>query len=87
VRPGDRFDLLVRRLGIVEGVAHPSCDQVVGAEDAFRIGEYISIGQTRGTVEGIAIRSLKMRHHRGPIHTVPFGEIKQLTNYSRDGSS
>jgi small-conductance mechanosensitive channel len=54
------------------------------AEDAFRIGEYISIGNTRGTVEGIAIRSLKLRHHRGPIHTVPFGEIKQLTNYSRD---
>jgi moderate conductance mechanosensitive channel len=54
------------------------------AEDAFRIGEYISIGATRGTVEGIAIRSLKLRHHRGPIHTVPFGEIKQLTNYSRD---
>jgi small-conductance mechanosensitive channel len=54
------------------------------AEDAFRIGEYISIGSTRGTVEGIAIRSLKLRHHRGPIHTVPFGEIKQLTNYSRD---
>jgi len=54
------------------------------AEDAFRIGEYISIGNTRGTVEGIAIRSLKLRHHRGPVHTVPFGEIKQLTNYSRD---
>jgi small-conductance mechanosensitive channel len=54
------------------------------AEDAFRIGEYISIGNTRGTVEGIAIRSLKLRHHRGPVHTMPFGEIKQLTNYSRD---
>jgi small-conductance mechanosensitive channel len=54
------------------------------AEDAFRIGEYIEVGSTRGTVEGIAIRSLKLRHHRGAVHTVPFGEIKQLTNYSRD---
>jgi small-conductance mechanosensitive channel len=54
------------------------------AEDAFRVGEYIEIGNTRGTVEGIAIRSLKLRHHRGPVHTVPFGEIKQLTNHSRD---
>jgi small-conductance mechanosensitive channel len=54
------------------------------AEDAFRIGEYITVGTTRGTVEGIAIRSLRLRHHRGAIHTVPFGEIKQLTNYSRD---
>ena len=54
------------------------------AEDAFRIGEYVVIGNTRGTVEGIAIRSLKVRHHRGSLHTVPFGEIKQLTNESRD---
>ena len=54
------------------------------AEDAFRIGEYVVIGNTRGTVEGIAIRSLKLRHHRGSLHTVPFGEIKQLTNESRD---
>jgi moderate conductance mechanosensitive channel len=54
------------------------------AEDAFRIGEYIQVGNTRGTVEGIAIRSLRLRHHRGAVHTVPFGEIKQLTNYSRD---
>jgi small-conductance mechanosensitive channel len=54
------------------------------AEDAFRIGEYVVIGNTRGTVEGIAIRSVKLRHHRGSLHTVPFGEIKQLTNESRD---
>jgi small-conductance mechanosensitive channel len=25
-----------------------------------------------------------MRHHRGALHTVPFGEIHHLTNYSRD---
>ena len=54
------------------------------AEDAFRIGEYIEVGTTRGTVDGIAIRSLRLRHHLGAIHTVPFGEIKQLTNRSRD---
>ena len=54
------------------------------SEDAFRIGEYIQVGATRGTVEGIAIRSVRLRHHRGPVHTLPFGEIKQLTNYSRD---
>ena len=54
------------------------------SEDAFRIGEYIQVGNTRGTVEAIAIRSVRLRHHRGPVHTLPFGEIKQLTNYSRD---
>jgi small-conductance mechanosensitive channel len=35
-------------------------------------------------VEDISIRSLRLRHHNGPIHTVPFGEIATLTNFSRD---
>ena len=25
-----------------------------------------------------------MRHHRGALHTVPYGELKSLTNHSRD---
>jgi small-conductance mechanosensitive channel len=53
-------------------------------DDAFRLGEYIEVGETRGTVEKISIRSLRLRHHRGALHTVPFGEIAQLTNQSRD---
>lgn len=53
-------------------------------DDAFRIGEYIDIGDVKGTVEKISIRSMKLRHHRGALHTIPFGEIRHLTNYSRD---
>jgi len=53
-------------------------------DDAFRLGEYVEIGNIRGTVERISVRSLRLRHHRGAVHTVPFGEIKHLTNYSRD---
>ena len=53
-------------------------------DDAFRMGEYVEIEKTRGQVEKISIRSLQLRHHNGPVHTIPFGEIKQLTNYSRD---
>lgn len=53
-------------------------------DDAFRVGEYIEIDQLRGTVESISVRSLRLRHHRGPVHTIPFGEIKSLTNHSRD---
>ncbi|MDH3231682.1 MAG: mechanosensitive ion channel family protein, partial [Alphaproteobacteria bacterium] len=53
-------------------------------DDAFRRGEYIDIGKVRGTVERINVRSLVLRHHLGPLHTVPYGEIKYLTNYSRD---
>lgn len=53
-------------------------------DDAFRTGEYIDIGVAKGTVEKISIRSFQLRHQNGPLNTVPFGEIKRLTNYSRD---
>lgn len=53
-------------------------------DDAFRKGEYIDIGSVKGTVEKISIRSMQLRHHRGPLNTVPFGEIQYVTNYSRD---
>jgi small-conductance mechanosensitive channel len=53
-------------------------------DDAFRTGEYIDVGAVKGTVEKISVRSLRLRHHRGYLHTIPFGEIRHLTNYSRD---
>jgi small-conductance mechanosensitive channel len=53
-------------------------------DDAFRKGEYIDIGDVKGTVEKISVRSFQLRHHRGPLHTIPFGEIRFLTNFSRD---
>lgn len=53
-------------------------------DDAFRIGEYIEMDNLRGTVESMSLRSLRVRHHRGAVHTIPFGELKSLTNYSRD---
>ncbi|MGV6849494.1 MAG: mechanosensitive ion channel domain-containing protein [Marinibacterium sp.] len=53
-------------------------------DDAFRVGEYVDVGGTTGTVEKISIRSMQLRHHRGPVHTIPYGEISKLTNYSRD---
>jgi small-conductance mechanosensitive channel len=53
-------------------------------DDAFRIGEYIESGNIRGTVESFSLRSMKLRHHRGMLHTIPFGSIEKVTNYSRD---
>ncbi|HEY5739367.1 MAG TPA: mechanosensitive ion channel family protein [Gammaproteobacteria bacterium] len=53
-------------------------------DDAFRVGEYVVIDQIRGTVEKISIRSFQLRHHNGPVHTIPYGEIRSLTNWSRD---
>lgn len=53
-------------------------------DDAFRVGEYIDLGVVKGTVERVSIRSMQMRHQSGTLHTIPFGEIKRLTNFSRD---
>lgn len=53
-------------------------------DDAFRVGEYLIVGDTVGTVEKISIRSLQLRHHKGAVHTIPYGEIPKVTNNSRD---
>ncbi len=53
-------------------------------DDAFRIGDYVDTGKVKGTVEQISLRSLRLRHHRGMVHTIPFGELGSVTNFSRD---
>ena len=53
-------------------------------DDAFRLGEYIEVGDAKGRVEKINIRSLFLRHHRGAINILPYGEIRRLRNTNRD---
>src|SRR5690606_8549517 len=53
-------------------------------DDAFRVGEYIQSGNFKGTVESLGVRSVKLRHHRGPIYTVPYGQLGAVENLSRD---
>lgn len=53
-------------------------------DDAFRLGEYVDVGGTQGTVEKISVRSLQLRGATGPVHIVPYGSIGNLTNMSRD---
>jgi small-conductance mechanosensitive channel len=53
-------------------------------DDAFRLGEYIDTGRLRGIVEAIGVRSIKLRHHNGPLHTIPYGQLGAVTNLSRD---
>jgi small-conductance mechanosensitive channel len=53
-------------------------------DDAFRVGEYIDTGRLKGTVETLGIRSVKLRHQNGPLHTIPYGQLGAVTNLSRD---
>jgi small-conductance mechanosensitive channel len=53
-------------------------------DDAFRVGDYIETAGTKGMVEHISLRSLRLRHPRGPVFTIPFGGMGTVKNNSRD---
>jgi small-conductance mechanosensitive channel len=53
-------------------------------DDAFRAGEYIEVAGIGGEVERINTRSLSLRTPLGAVHTIPFGGIDAVANYSRD---
>jgi small-conductance mechanosensitive channel len=53
-------------------------------DDAFRVGEYIQSGSYKGTVESFSFRSVRLRHQRGALYTVPFGLLGAVQNQSRD---
>lgn len=53
-------------------------------EDAFRVGEYIEVSGGKGSVERISIRSVRLRHPRGPVYTIPFSAMGTVQNHSRD---
>jgi small-conductance mechanosensitive channel len=53
-------------------------------DDAFRVGDYIEAAGTKGMVEHISLRSLRLRHPRGMVYTIPFGDMGSVQNFSRD---
>jgi small-conductance mechanosensitive channel len=53
-------------------------------DDSFRVGDFIETSGTKGMVEHISLRSLRLRSPRGPVHTIPFGSMGTVTNNSRD---
>ena len=53
-------------------------------DDSFRIGDYVESTGVKGMVEHISLRSIKLRHPRGMVYTIPFGNLRSITNFSRD---
>jgi len=53
-------------------------------DDAFRVGDYVEAGTAKGTVEHISLRSVRLRHPRGQVFVVPFGDLKMVQNFTRD---
>ena len=53
-------------------------------DDAFRVGDYLEVAGAKGMVEHISLRSIRLRSPRGPVNFIPFGDMKMVTNLSRD---
>ncbi|MBA1196728.1 small-conductance mechanosensitive channel [Pseudomonas sp. BIGb0278] len=53
-------------------------------EDTISIGDWVVLDSGHaGTVESLTIRTLRLRDGKGFVHSVPFGQIKAVTNQSR----
>ncbi len=55
-------------------------------EDQFAVGDYITIDDATGTVEGMELRTTKIRSFNGDLHIIPNGDIKKVINHSRGNS-
>ncbi|AGW93185.1 mechanosensitive ion channel protein MscS [Ralstonia pickettii DTP0602] len=52
-------------------------------EDTIAIGDSIELPDHAGVVEGMTIRTVKLRDGRGALHTLPYSQIKAVKNLSR----
>lgn len=53
-------------------------------ENQYRIGDVININDKGGVVEDISLRKTTLRDLNGTVHHIPHGEIKIVSNQSKD---
>jgi small conductance mechanosensitive channel len=53
-------------------------------ENQYRIGDIININDTGGLVEDISLRKTTLRDIDGTVHHIPHGEIKIVSNLSKN---
>jgi len=53
-------------------------------ENQYRIGDVIKLNDTGGLVEDITLRMTTLRDMDGTVHHIPHGEIKMVSNMSKD---
>ena len=63
-------------------------DVITGAfmlfENTLAVGDTVKIGDHVGAVEGMTIRTLRIRDANGQLHTLPFSSVTTVINMSRD---
>lgn len=55
-------------------------------EDQMRIGDVVEVGGDSGVVEGISLRTLRLRDLDGNLHIIPHGSFSAVTNMTKDFS-
>ncbi|GMK38966.1 mechanosensitive ion channel protein MscS [Paenibacillus sp. CCS19] len=55
-------------------------------EDQFAVGDVIQVGQFKGTVEMIGLRTTRVKSWTGEMHIIPNGMINEVTNFSMNNS-
>jgi small-conductance mechanosensitive channel len=54
-------------------------------EDTMAVGDVVDFGGGfAGAVEGMSIRTIKLRDGQGTLQVIPFGEVTKIKNLSRD---
>ncbi len=53
-------------------------------DDQLRVGDVVEVGGKGGLVEEVTLRYVRLRDMDGHVHFVPNGEIKLVTNRTRD---
>lgn len=55
-------------------------------EDQYNVGEVITIAGVKGTVEGLSLRSTRLRDMDGTLYVIPNSQVATVSNQSRDYS-
>ncbi len=55
-------------------------------EDAISVGDVVEVAGHAGIVEGMTIRSVRLRDLSGNVHVVPFGEVTAVLNMTKEFS-
>ncbi len=55
-------------------------------EDTIAIGDVVNVAGKGGLVEGITIRTIRLRDFDGTVHTIPFSAVTSVSNMTKDFS-
>lgn len=55
-------------------------------EDTVAVGDVVDLGGNAGVVEGISLRTIRLRDLKGTVHSVPYGDITRVQNLTKDFS-